>query len=175
MSKSDLLIINGWCLLAHSLFIDQFEQLVVGVENIRKKDPVRYKEKNSTKRLAAITKLIFEKIPQDPTLSEYRQGITLGEEYKHWFRAKFFQQYRLFFRYHLKSKVIVYAWVNDENTKRSYNNKSDAYNVFKKMLKKGHPPNDWDALLKDAKKDVKKMRGFLRGVDTLIERGKDRI
>lgn len=33
-----------------------------------------------------------------------------------------------------KSKIIVYTWVNDENTKRTYNNKSDAYHVFKKML-----------------------------------------
>ncbi|TAK78039.1 MAG: hypothetical protein EPO11_01830 [Gammaproteobacteria bacterium] len=77
---------------------------------------MHYKQKNSTKRLAAITKLIFEKIPQNPTLLEYRQGITLGDDNKHWFRAKFFQQYRLFFRFHLESKIIVYAWVNDEDT-----------------------------------------------------------
>jgi toxin YhaV len=73
--------------------------------------------------LAAIQKLIFEKIPQDSTLPEYRQGITLGDEHKHWFRAKFFQQYRLFFRYHLESKIIVYAWANDESTKRAYGKK----------------------------------------------------
>lgn len=151
MSKSKELIINGWCLLAHSLFLDQYEHLISEVKNNRKKNPAHYKEKNSAKRLAAITKLIFEKIPQDPTLPEYRQGITLGDEYKHWFRAKFFQQYRLFFRYHLESKIIVYAWVNDENTKRAYNNKSDAYAVFNKMLAKGHPPDDWNVLLKDAK------------------------
>ena len=87
MLTSEPLIINGWCLLAHSLFVDQLEHLITEVENIRKKNPTEYKEKNSTKRLAAITKLIFEKIPQDPTLPEYRQGTTLGDEYKHWFRA----------------------------------------------------------------------------------------
>ncbi|MBW2709593.1 MAG: type II toxin-antitoxin system YhaV family toxin [Deltaproteobacteria bacterium] len=27
---------------------------------------------------------------------------TLGNNHKHWFCAKFFQQYRLFFRYHLE-------------------------------------------------------------------------
>ena len=101
--------------------------------------------------MAAITKLIFEKIPQDPTLPEYRQGATLGDEHKHWFRAKFFQQYRLFFRYHLNSKIIVYAWVNDSDTKRAYHNKSDAYATFKKMLQKNCPPNDWEKLLKEAK------------------------
>lgn len=144
--------VKGWYLLAHSFFLDQYENLVVEVENLRIKNPSHYKEKNPTKRLAAITKLIFDKIPQDPTLPEYRQGTTLGDEYKHWFRAKFFQQYRLFFRYHLESKIVIYAWVNDINTKRAYNNKSDAYQVFKKMLHTGCPPDDWDTLLAECKK-----------------------
>jgi toxin YhaV len=74
----------------------------------------------------------------------------LGDEYKHWFRAKFFQQYRLFFRYHQQGKIIVYAWVNDENTKRAYQTKTDAYRVFQKMLKSGNPPDDWNDLLKEA-------------------------
>lgn len=153
LSPSKELIINGWYLLAHPLFLDQFESLTTEVENLFRKDETGYKEKNATKRLAAINKLIFEKIPQDPTLPEYRQGGTLGNAHKHWFRAKFFQQYRLFFRYHLESKIIVYAWVNDENTKRAYNHKSDAYNVFKKMLTNGRPPDDWNELLKQSKKE----------------------
>lgn len=151
MTKVSELIVNGWCLLTHNLFLNQFEDLIKEVEGIRKKYPLHYKEKNATKRLAAIQKLIFEKIPQDPTLPEYRQGTTLGDEYKHWFRAKFFQQYRLFFRYHLESKIIIYAWVNDENTKRAYGSKTDAYHIFKKMLNIGRPPNDWNELLKEAK------------------------
>ncbi len=157
MQESKELIVNSWCLLAYPLFLDQFENLLDEVDRLRMKSPLHYKEKNATKRLAAILKLIFEKIPQDPTLSEYRQGTTLGNEYKHWFRAKFFQQYRLFFRYHLSSKIIVYAWVNDQHTKRAYNNKLDAYYVFKKMLNTGHPPNDWHELLKAAKAENKRL------------------
>jgi toxin YhaV len=101
--------------------------------------------------LAAILKLAYEVIPQDPTLAIYRQGTTLGENHKHWLRAKFFQQYRLFFRYHEASKIIVYAWVNGENTKRAYESKDDAYRVFSKMLKQGHPPDNWETLIKAAK------------------------
>ena len=157
MSTSDALTINGWCLCAHPLFLDQLESLINQVEIRRDKDPAHYKEKNVTKRLAAIFKLIFEIIPKDPTLPEYRQGATLGNEHKHWFRAKFFQQYRLFFRFHQESKIIVYAWVNDENTKRAYDQKSDAYFVFKKMLRKGNPPTDWNALLKEAKLENKRL------------------
>lgn len=114
------LIIHGWTIFAHPLFLNQIEALVQQVEAHQQKDPVGFVKKNATKRLSAITKLAFDVIPQDPSRIEYRQGTTLGTDRKHWFRAKFFQQYRLFFRYHAQAKVIVYVWVNDENTKRAY-------------------------------------------------------
>lgn len=142
--------INGWSIFAHPLFLDQLEALSRQVEVYRQRSPETYSRKNVTKRLAAIAKLAFEVIPQDPSRSEYRQGATLGEEYKHWFRAKFFQQYRLFFRYHQKSRIIIFTWVNDEASKRSYGSKTDAYRVFKKMLESGYPPNSWEDLLKEA-------------------------
>ena len=53
----------------------------------------------------------------------------------------------MFFRFSTSAKVIVFAWVNDENTLRTYGSKSDAYAVFRKMLDKGNPPDDWAALL----------------------------
>ena len=108
------LVIKGWSIFAHPQFLDSFESPVAQVERLRTKNPKGYTVKNSTKRLAAIVKLAFEIIRQDPTRPEYRQGATLGDEHKHWFRAKFFQQHRLFFRYHLESRIIIYAWVNDK-------------------------------------------------------------
>lgn len=159
------LVINGWTIYAHPLFLDQVQALTEQVEALKKKDPQGYEKKNATKRLAAITQLAFEVIPQDPTRPEYRQGETLGDEYKHWFRAKFFQQYRLFFRYRADAKVIVLAWVNDEDTKRAYGSNDDAYKVFRKMLESGHPPDDWDSLLKAAKAQSEKVKeiGSKRG------------
>ncbi|NGZ26825.1 MAG: type II toxin-antitoxin system YhaV family toxin [Magnetococcales bacterium] len=114
-------VIHGWTLYVHPLCRAQIETLTQQVEQLKQNDPTGYVRKNASKRLAAIQKLMFEIIPQDPTRTEYRQGHTLGEHRKHWFRAKFFQQYRLFFRYHATAKVIVYAWVNDESTKRAFN------------------------------------------------------
>jgi len=144
------LVIHGWTVFLHPLFLTQLEALSRQVEALREKDPSGYIKKNATKRLAAIRKLAFDVIPQDPTRPEYRQGNTLGDEHKHWFRAKFFQQYRLFFRFHAPSRMIVFAWVNDESTKRAYESDDDAYRVFKKMLASGHPPNDWEQLLAEA-------------------------
>lgn len=144
------LVVHGWTVFAHAQFLDQLETLVQQVEAFKQKDPVGYVKKNANKRLAAITKLAFDIIPQDPTRLEYRQGNTLGDDRKHCFRAKFFKQYRLFFRYHATSKVIVLAWFNDEDTKRACESSDDAYRVFRKMLESGHPPDDWDQLLAEA-------------------------
>ncbi|MEI5638308.1 MULTISPECIES: type II toxin-antitoxin system YhaV family toxin [unclassified Pseudoalteromonas] len=148
------MVVNGWTLYTHPLFSEQYLELKAQVEDLKEKDPTGYVKKNATKRLAAIQKLIFQVIPQDPASPDFRQGSTLGSDNKHWFRAKFFQQYRLFFRYHLESKVIVYAWVNDEKNKRAYGSKTDAYKVFEKMLKSGNPPEGWDDLLKAAKDET---------------------
>ncbi len=136
-------VAHGWAVFAHPLFLAQLEALATQVAALRQKDAVGHVKKNATKRLAAITQLAFDVIPQDPARPEYRQGNTLGEAHKHWFRAKFFQQYRLFFRFHAQSRVIVLAWVNDEDSKRAYRSADDAYLVFRKMLERGHPPDDW--------------------------------
>lgn len=152
------LVIKGWSIFAHPEFLDSLEALVAEVDRLRAKEPEQYTSKNATKRLAAIAKLAFDIIPQDPTRPEYRQGATLGEGYKHWFRAKFFQQYRLFFRYDRESRIIIYAWVNDEETKRAYESSSDAYRTFRRMLGRGKPPDDWNQLLNEAKAQNRRTR-----------------
>ena len=154
------LLVYGWTIFAHPLFLAQIEALEEQVRALKQKNPDVYLKKNATKRLAAIIKLAFDVVPQNPSRPEYRQGGTLGEDHKHWFRAKFFQQYRLFFRYHEPSKVIVYAWVNDEMTKRAYDSTDDAYRVFRKMLESGHPPDDWDQLLAEASSEAKRLLQF---------------
>ena len=162
-SQSAPVVVNGWTVFAHPLFLSQVEAITRQVEELKQKDPAGFSKKNASKRLAAIAKLAFEVIPQDPSRAEYRQGVTLGGDYKHWFRAKFFQQYRLFFRYHAPSRVIIYAWVNDEGTKRSYQSSDDAYRVFRKMLESGHPPDEWDQLLVEAQSEDDRLHQIREG------------
>ncbi len=157
MSGGKPLVVNGWTIYAHPLFLDQLKALIAHVERQKHKDPSGF-VKNATKRLAAIARMAFEVIPQDPTREEYRQGDTLGPEHKHWFRAKFFQQYRLFFRYHAQARVIVFAWVNDEDMKRAYESADGAYRVFRKMLDNSHPPNDWECLMAEARAEAERLR-----------------
>ena len=142
------MIVNGWQLMAHPLFLDQIEKLAAAVKRARDKDPRNARKSANAKLLTALRQLAFETIPQDPTRAEYRQGGTLGDDRKHWFRAKFGGgRFRLFFRYSTSAKIIIFAWVNDETTLRTYGSKSDAYAVFRKMLDKGDPPDSWEALL----------------------------
>lgn len=147
-------VVNGWTLRAHSLLLDQLEKLTASVDALKRKDPESYKESANAKLLAALVSLMFEKIPQDPTSTSYVQGKTLGTNRRHWFRAKFgAARFRLFFRYSSRAKVIIFAWVNDEHTLRTYGSKTDAYAVFKEMLKSGNPPDDWEKLLRAASDD----------------------
>ena len=71
---------HGWTVFAHPLFTSQLEALIQQVEALRQNDPVGYVKKNAAKRLAAIARLAFDVIPQDPTRAEYRQGGTLGDD-----------------------------------------------------------------------------------------------
>ena len=115
--------------------------------------------------LANIVEIALKRIPQDPTLPRYRQGGTLGEGRKHWFREKFSNgRFRLFFRYDLASRIIVYAWVNDSKTLRTYGSATDAYAVFAAMLARGHPPDDWKALLAQCE-PPDELQQLLRSID----------
>lgn len=145
------LVVDGWSIFAHPVFLDQLQELIEEVKARKARDPANYRRKNCVKRLAAILKIVTEAIPADPSAPQFRQGGTLGETRKHWFRAKFLQQYRLFFRFDSGARVIVLAWMNDEKTLRAYGSRSDAYATFKSMLDGGNPPDDFEKLLAMAK------------------------
>ncbi len=154
---------EGWTLLFHDALIGQLEVLVAAFERARKADPKNYASNANVKLLAAVARLLLEVIPADPGRAEYRQGNTLGPQYRHWFRAKFLGRFRLFFRYDSRAKLIVYAWVNDETTLRKSGGKRDPYEVFKRMLDSGNPPNDWAALVKRTRALPGRIAGPLTG------------
>jgi len=144
-------LVNGWRIFAHPLLLDQTERLITSVERAKAKDPDGFQQTTNAKVLAALQKLVFETISSDPARAEYRRGDTLGANRKHWFRAKFgAQRFRLFFRYNSAAKIIVFARVNDSDTLRTYASKTDAYSVFRSMLDKDAPPDDWRSLMKES-------------------------
>lgn len=153
-------VVNGWTLYEHPAFTGQREKLQRAVEVLRAKDPEGYRHSADAKLLAAIARLTLEIIPADPGAAQFRQGGTLGKARKHWFRAKFGNgRYRLFYQFNSAAKVIIYAWVNDETTLRTYGAKRDAYAMFKAMLDKGNPPDSWDELARAVGAGADKGRG----------------
>ena len=140
----------AWRLYAHPAFSKPFDALVAEVARLRKNDPSGYAQHPKAKVLKRIVDLVETEIPRDPGAAEYNLGNTLGPAHRHGRRAKFLGRFRLFFRYDSKAAVILYAWVNGENTLRKTGGANDPYRLFSGMLRKGRLPNDWAALLNEA-------------------------
>ncbi len=144
---------HGWTLLFHDCLIDQLRKLHNAVQRARRNDPKGFASNANVKLFHALSRLMLEVIPQDPSRDAYRQGGTLGPRYRHWRRARIGRRFRLFFRYDVRAKVIVYAWVNDRSTLRSSASRSDPYTVFARMLTRGNPPDDWASLVTESGQD----------------------
>jgi toxin YhaV len=146
---TELLVVNGWRIAFHTQLLLQLERLIAAVEKERRDTRVRRSPSQPALILASLRQLMFVDIPADPTRPIYRQGSTLGGARKHWFRAKFGNgRYRLFFRFSTRARLLLFAWVNDEESLRTYGSSTDVYATFARMLDGGDPPDDWDSLLK---------------------------
>ncbi len=139
-------VCNGWTLLRHPAFREPFDGLVADVAALEAADPKGWTTHPKAKLLKRIRDLIIDEIPANPDDPAFRLGHTLGKQHGHWRRAKFLGRFRLFFRFDTASKVIIYAWVNDETTLRKAGAKTDPYATFEKRLGRGDPPGDWAAL-----------------------------
>lgn len=144
---------HGWNLLFHECLSEQLQKLHSAAERAKQQDPLGYESNANVRLFGMLSKLIFDAIPSDPNREEYRQGNTMGTAFRHWRRAKIGRRFRLFFRFDSKTRIIIFAWVNDENTLRASGSKSDPYAVFQRMLERGHPPDDLAALVKASRTD----------------------
>ena len=144
---------HGWNLLFHDCIAEQLQKLCMAADRAKLNDPIGFSENANVKLFSALSKLILDGVPSDPARDEYRQGNTMGATYRHWRRAKIGRRFRLFFRFDSKTKVIIFAWVNDEQTLRTAGSKHDPYAVFAKMLSRGNPPDHWQKLMAASKSD----------------------
>lgn len=148
MNRDQPEIRNGWTLFQHPAFRDQLARYSAEVEELRGRlDDKAFAEHPKVRFLARVRKLILEDIPSDPASKAYELGNTLGENFRHWRRAKFNQRFRLFFRFRSDAKIIVYGWLNDENMLRTRGARNDVYAEFRRRLAAGSPPDDWNELV----------------------------
>jgi toxin YhaV len=54
--------------------------------------------------------------------------------------------------------------VNDEDTRHAYKSRDDAYRVFRRLLESSKLPDDWAALLAEARAEGDKLREFAAGL-----------
>jgi toxin YhaV len=141
-----------WLLLHHSAFEMEYENYKSRALLAAAQYGNNWVTTAAGKKFLALNYVVRERIPSNPSNPEFRLGNALGENYRHWFRGKFLQQCRVFFRYSTKSQIIAYGWVNNDQTLRAYGSRTDAYLVFKKMLESGKVPNDWDELIAESKR-----------------------
>ena len=110
---------HGWTLLFHECLTEQLQKLHAAAERAKQQDPCGYESNANVRLFAALSKLIFDAVPSAPNREEYRQGNTMGSAFRYWRRAKIGRRFRLFFRFDSKSRIIIFAWVNDEHTLRA--------------------------------------------------------
>ena len=134
------------------LFRKILNQLEAEVTVIARKNQQRAKHHPKTKLLRAVLDNIVEDVPSNPDHPKFRQGNTLGKQNRDWRRVKHHlpPRYRLFFKFSSDEKRIVYAWLNDQSTLRKAGAKTDVYEVFKRMLRRGDVPNTWKELLNES-------------------------
>lgn len=133
--------VNGWRILLHPLVLKRIQEWQARAS----KGDVR-----SHKLLAGLNQLMLEVVPSDPGHPRFYLGHSLGPDYGHWRRAKMYQRYRLFFRFSSAHRSIVFIWINDENSLRTYGVSTDAYATFQRMIERGTPPDDLDQLLRES-------------------------
>lgn len=148
------MLINGWQVFYYKAFAAALDELEAEVTRLATKDPKGYKAHPKTRLLASVYEVITQRVPANPEDAQFRLGKTLGSAHKYWRRVKkgLPDRYRLFFRFASKPvRLIVYAWLNDEDTLRKVGAKTDVYAAFQRMLARGEVPGDIDALLKESR------------------------
>ncbi|MEM8830972.1 MAG: type II toxin-antitoxin system YhaV family toxin [Cyanobacteria bacterium P01_G01_bin.19] len=129
--------INGWTILFHPLFNDQWQQLLNLVKSLRSRlSQEDFSQHPQVKLFKALTVGIEEKIPNDPLASYFALRKPL-DKYSRLKKMGLPSRYRLFFKVFPQQKVIIVLWLGFH---RKEGDKKDCYRVFAKMVKKGQFP-----------------------------------
>ncbi|MEO0012448.1 MAG: hypothetical protein RLZZ535_837 [Cyanobacteriota bacterium] len=144
--------INGWTILFHPLFNDQWQQLLNLVKSLRSRlSQEDFGRHPQVKLFKALTVGVEEKIPNDPLASHFALRKPL-DKYSRLKKMGLPNRYRLFFKVFPQQKVIIILWLgfpSKEGDKKdcpkglvshSWRYRFAYYRVFAKMVKKGQFP-----------------------------------
>jgi toxin YhaV len=141
---------NGWNLFQFKPFALRLLALTLDVARLAQADPTGYKQHPKTKLLASVYQSMIVNVPTNPADPAFRLGHTLGKSHGNWRRVKkgLPQRHRLFFMFASNPlAVVIYAWLNDDDTLRKEGRRTDVYEVFKRMLERGDVPSSIEELI----------------------------
>ena len=141
---------NGWQLFQFKPFAQRLQALTQDVVRLAQADPTGYKQHPKTKLLASVYRSMTVTVPTKPADPVFLLGHSLGKTHGNWRRVKkgLPQRYRLFFMFASNPlAVVIYAWLNDEDTLRKEGSRTDVYEVFKRMLERGEVPSTINELI----------------------------
>ena len=140
-------IANKYILKAHNLYYTRIKEIIERVVVLKAKLPKDEFVKHDLVKFAKrLREADTNTIPSDPAHPDYRLS---GELKKFKRYKKGLQRYRSFFCYSDTPPIIVYLYLNDDKTLRKDGSKTDAYEVFKKLVsQKKVSPNPSDPLAK---------------------------
>ncbi len=134
---------SDYLLRYHEFYHERIGRLKEQVRDLHQKlSEEEFKRHEIVKLAYRVRQADTEIIPRDPDRQEYR----LAGELKKYRRYKQgLQRYRLFFCFSRHPKMILYLYLNDEKHLRKDGSKTDPYQEFKRLSKRGyfsHDPQD---------------------------------
>lgn len=134
---------NNYLLKAHEIFFQRTVELHNEVKALREKlaheDLIKHETVKLAKRVYAAT---LETIPQNPNGPDYYLRGDL-RKYRRYKRG--LDRYRLFFAFSTTPKIILYLYLNDQDTLRKEGSQRDSYEIFRGFVRQGrvsHNPLD---------------------------------
>ena len=134
---------NNYLLKAHEIFFQRARALNDVVKTLSKKLSDEELKQHETVKLAKrVYMATLEVIPQNPNDPAYY----LKDDLKKYRRYKQgLERYRLFFAFSTTPKIILYLYLNDQDTLRKEGSKHDPYEIFRGFVRQGrvsHTPLD---------------------------------
>jgi toxin YhaV len=131
--------INGWNILFHPVFDEQWQNLRSSVKFLRS----RLSQENfimhpQVKLFKVVTVGIEQKIPSEPLASYFALKKPL-QKYSRMKKMGLPNRYRLFFKVFSEQQTIIILWLGFP---RKQGDKKDCYQVFSKMVEQGQFPTN---------------------------------
>ena len=134
---------SNYLLKMHDFYAERVCILKTHIKKLKKTlSPEDFQQHEDVKFAARLRKATQEIIPEDPNKPEY---VLSGELRKFRRYKQGLKRYRLFFAFSKEPAIILYLYINDEQTLRKEGSKNDPYQIFSNYVKKGyfsHDPQD---------------------------------